>query len=460
MSSIGVNFSGLASGLDTRAIIDALVGVERRPISLMTERQKGLRSRKNLFADLDGLLDKLQTASNTLRNAGDFLDFKVAVDKDDYLSATASSSAQSGAWDVEVVSLARAKVVTSNGRADRDVTEYGDGTLLFNVGGQTRQVTIPVNATTLDGIANAINGADIDIQAQVLDTGQAGNQRYKLVFSGTKTGAANSFSVTVDDGRPELTTLISEMQLVGNQVSAATDANLKVNGVPISRTTNTITDAITGVTLDLKAAAANQLTRVTVSTDSTKTAEKVKGFVDAYNSVVDFIAAQNVVDDKGNTKAPLFGDVTLRSVKSSLRGIMGASVDTGNTAYALLSQVGVTSDRDGKLTLDSAKLERAILADEDAVENLFADAPRGIAVKIKDQIDVYTDSVEGLFKTRNDGFDRQIKDFDSRIATAERRLEAYEKQLESRFAAMETLVGRLQGQGGALSAVNNRNANR
>ena len=127
MSSIGVNFSGLASGLDTRAIIDALVGVERRPISLMTERQKGLRSRKNLFADLDGLLDKLQTASNTLRNAGDFLDFKVAVDKDDYLSATASSSAQSGAWDVEVVSLARAKVVTSNGRADRDVTEYGDG---------------------------------------------------------------------------------------------------------------------------------------------------------------------------------------------------------------------------------------------------------------------------------------------------------------------------------------------
>lgn len=453
MSSIGVNFSGLASGLDTRAIIDALVAVERRPISLMTERQKDLRSRKNLFADLDGLLDKLQTASNTLRNAGDFLDFKVTVDKDDYLNATASSSAQSGAWDVEVLSLARAKVVSANGRPDRDVTAYGDGTLLFNVGGQTRQVQIPQVPSTLDGIANAINEADIDIQAQVLDTGQAGNQRYKLVLSGTQTGAANTFSVSVDEAQDGLTNLVAEMQLAGNQVSAATDASLKVNGVPVSRTTNTVTDAIPGVTLDLKAAAATQLTRITVTTDSTKTAEKVKGFVDAYNSVVDFIAAQNVVDDKGNTKAPLFGDITLRSVKSSLRNIMGASVDTGNSAYALLSQVGVTSDRDGKLTLDNAKLERAILADEEAVEKLFADASRGIAVKIKDQIDVYTDTVDGLFKTRNEGFDRQIKDFDTRIATAERRLEAYEKQLEARFAAMETLVGRLQGQGGALSAV-------
>lgn len=460
MSSLGINFSGLASGLDTGAIIEALVAVERRPITAMGERQKELRTRKNLFADLDSLLDKLKSAADKIRTTSNFLDFKVNVDKDDFLTATANSQAQSGTYDIEVTSLARAKVAASNGRPDKDATDYGQGTLLITQNGQTRQVEIGNGASTLEDIANGINAAGLDVQAQVMDTGQAGANRYKLVVSGTKTGAANTFSIAVDTASTAITNLVAELQTPANQVATASDAVLKVNGVEIRRTTNSVTDAITGVTLDLKAAATGQLTRVTVTTDITKTAEKVKGFVDAYNAVVDFIANQSVVDDKGNTKAPLFGDVTLRSVKSSLRGILGGSVDTGNPAYALLAQVGVTAERDGKLTLDTAKLETAIGNDEDAVERLFADASRGIAVRIKDQVETFTDSVDGLFKARNEGFDRQIKDFDTRIANAERRIEAYEQQLKSRFAAMEALVGRLQGQGGALSAVNRTSNNR
>jgi flagellar hook-associated protein 2 len=460
MSSTGINFSGLASGLDTRAIIDALVAVESRPIKGMEDRQKALRSAKSLFADLDGLLDRLRDKADAVRRSTNFLDYKVALDDDTRLAATIGSNAQAGTWEVNVSALAKAKVSASNGKADANTTTYGAGSLLLTVGTTTREVVINGGNNTLEGIATAINSAGLDVQAQVLDTGAAGSQRYKLVVSSTKTGVDNAFSLVVDQGTNELQGLVTELNTAGsaNQVTAASNATFTVNGVSLSRATNTVSDAITGLTLDLKGihTAATDKTRITVTTDASKTAEKVKGFVDAYNAVVDFIAGQNELDKDGKASNPLFGDTTLRSVRSSLRGILGTSVATGNEEYSLLVQIGVTSDRDGRLTFEQSKLEDAINADEVAVKTLFTDATAGIATRIHAQIEVYTDAVDGAFKARNEGYDRQIRDLDRRIDVAEKRLEAYETQLVNKFAAMETLVSRLQGQGSSLGNLSTR----
>src|SRR5690606_12869703 len=342
------------------------------------------------------------------------------------------SGAQAGTWEVEVTALARAKVSASNGKADKDATGYGTGTLLLTVGQETRQVTVGGSNNTLEGIAAAINGAGLGVQAQVLDTGGSGSERYKLVVSSTKTGVENAFTLTFDEGDQALQDLVAELNAPGsaNQVVAASDATFKVNGVQISRATNTIGDAIPGLTLDLKGVhAANGKTRITVSTDASKTAEKVKTFVDAYNKIIDFVKEQNELDEEGKAKNPLFGDSTVRTVRSALRAILGGSVDTGNEAYALLAQVGITADRDGRLTFEQGKLETARGDDENAAERRFTSANGGIAQRIYDQIDTFTDAVDGLFKARNDGFDRRIKDLDQRIDAAERRLEAYESQL-------------------------------
>lgn len=452
MSSLGINFSGLASGLDTRAIVDALVAVERRPIQGMETRKTELRKAQSLFSDLGSLLDKLRTAAGKVRLTSNFLDYKVALDDDTRVGASIGSEARPGTWEVEVTSLAQAKVASSDGRPDKDLTAY-NGTFFVSDGNQTRAVALEGNET-LEGVAAKINAAGLEVQAQVLDTGGTGNDRYKLVVNSTKTGAANAFTLTADEG--SVSALVNELNNTGagNLVTPASDARFKVNGVALTRSTNSFSDVIPGLTLDLKGVhTAPDKTRITVTADASKTADKIKAFVDAYNAVVDFVDSQNELDKDGKAKNPLFGDTTLRSVRSSLRGIVGSSVATGNQAFALLVQVGISSDRNGKLTLDQTKLEEAINTDEDAVAALFADAGQGIAARVYDQVDVYTGAADGLLKARNAGYDSLVKDLDRRIGAAETRLEAYQKQLVDRFAAMETLVGRLQSQGGALGSL-------
>ncbi len=222
------------------------------------------------------------------------------------------------------------------------------------------------------------------------------------------------------------------------------------------RPTNQVSDLWPGITLDLKSVPSpNKDITITVSTDAEATSKKVQEFVDAYNKVVDFFTEQNALNAEGKAKGPLFGDSTLRSMRSSLRGIVGASVgDTGNSAYQLLAQAGITSDTAGKLTFNSTKFAESLADDEEAVTRLFAGGTNGIANKLIGQIDSYTDSVEGLIKTRSEAFDRQVKDTQTRIDQAERRVTLYQQQLETRYANLESLLTRLQGQGTSLNSLN------
>ena len=192
---------------------------------------------------------------------------------------------------------------------------------------------------------------------------------------------------------------------------------------------------------------------ITVATDGEETSETIKELVEVYNEIVDFFDAQNKVDEEGNASGPLFGDTTLRSIRSSLRGIVGGSFSTGNEAYQLLSQIGITADTNGKLEFDQDDFEEALAADENAVTTLFTDSTFGLSKRLEDQIDLYTDSVDGLIKTRTEGFDRRIKQTKDRIEDGERRLTLYEERLTLKYANLETLLTRLQGQGSSIGNI-------
>ena len=173
MSSAGINFGGLASGLDTRAIISALMAVERRPISALQTKKTSLSSQKGLFGDFKKLLGDLQTEARALRTTTDFLKMKAATSNDDVLGVSASGSATPGTHQIKVLDLASAKIVASNGRAAKD-TPLGDGTFLLDVGGTTHAIDIGAGtgyADTIEGIAQAIRAKDIDVTADVVDTG-------------------------------------------------------------------------------------------------------------------------------------------------------------------------------------------------------------------------------------------------------------------------------------------------
>lgn len=454
MSSAGINFGGLASGLDTQAIISALMAVERRPIAALQTKKTSLNSQKKLFGDFKQLLSDLQTEARALRSSTDFLKMAASSSNEDVLTVRASGSATPGTHQIKVVELASAKIVASNGRAAND-TPLGDGTFFLDVGGTTHAIDIGAGtgyADTIEGIAQAIRDKDLDVTADVVDTGQTGNNRYQLVLRSTAPGSAGNFTLTPDTGGTDLTALLTELNT--NVRAPATDALIEFNGIEIYRTSNSITDVIPGITLDLKSENANPVT-VTVTTDAEETTKQLQEFVDAYNKVVDFVAAQNTVGQDGTARNPLFGDSTLRSIRSNLRTIVGGAVNTGNTSISMLANIGITSDREGKLTFSRSKFEEMLGDDEQAVAALFTGATTGIAERISTQIDIYTGSSEGLIKARQDGFDRIIKDTQRRIDQGEARLVRFELSLETRYANLESQLARLQGQGNSISSINN-----
>jgi flagellar hook-associated protein 2 len=451
MSSAGISFSGLGSGLDTQAIISALLAVERRPVTALNQKKSSFKTQKSLFGDLDQKLETLRDLANGLRKSIGFLGFSAEVDRDDYLTATANESAAKGTYDIEVLNLATTQVNHSDGEADKDTTTFGSGTLEFTIGGTSTFVEIDGTNNTLQGIVGAINAAGIDVQASVLDTG-SGATPFKLIVNGSETGVANAVTIALDTGSQALQDLMDELN--ANQVSTAEDAQFTLNGITVNRSSNTVADAITGVTLNLKGEQLTDpiTTKLTISPDPTSTGNKVDDFVNAYNEIVDFAESQGQVDDDGNANNPLFGDSMLRSIRSSLRIIVGSTFDTGNTSYSLFSQIGITSDREGRLTFNRGTFDTALETDEDAVRKLFVDSTNGIASRMYDQIDLYTDSVDGLIKTRQDGFDSQIKQTDQQIDRGELRLENLETSLRARFASLESLMAKLQSQAFALSA--------
>ncbi len=451
MSSAGISFGGLGSGLDTRAIISALMAVEQRPITALQSKKASLNSSKNLFGDFKKLLSDLDTKAKSLRTTTDFLQMKAASSNEDLLTVRAGANATPGSYQIKVMAMASSEVSVSNGRAAKDDPVFGDGTFFLNVNGVDHPIDIGAGtgyASTLDGIAQAIRDQDLDVTAEVVDTGQTGAQRYQLVLRSTVVGSEGAFSLSLDSGNAALDALVTEINT--NERAPGQDAHLVYNGVDVYRSSNSVTDLIPGVTLDLKDTDLVNPVTVTVTTDAEETSKKVKEFVDAYNKVVEFVEKQNELGENGSAKNPLFGDGTLRSIRSSLRTIVGGSVATGNTAISMLATAGITSDRNGTLTFNQSKFEEKLGEDEQAVASLFSATDVGIAARMTTQIESYTSSVDGLIKTRQDGFDRMIKDAQRRIDQGEARLVRFEQNLEQRFANLETQIARLQGQGSAL----------
>ena len=456
MSTAGISFGGLASGLDTQAIISALLAIEERPIRALEQKKTSITRQKSLFGDLDGLLDKLTSAAKALKTTGSFLQMTAASDDESVLTARADSSATPGTYAVEVWQRAKAQVNSAGAasRTDPIGGQQGIVEIQLDVDGQSYAISADNNLDAIAAAINAENAANgTGVRAEVIDTGNpVPAERYQLVVRGAEPGVDNAFTLSYVDGGPAFQAFVDDLNTGGQ---AAQNARLDLDGITIERSTNSIGDLFGGITLELKSVSdpGTDVT-ITVATDGEETAKKVKDFVDAYNAVVGFFTTQNALDAEGKASSPLFGDSTLRSMRSSLRTVVGGVVTTtGNPAYQMLSQIGVKADTQGKLEFDQQKFIDALNDDEQAVARMFTDAA-GFAARLEEQIDVYTDSVDGLIKARNDGFDRLVKQTQGRIDQAERRLTLYEQQLTAKYANLETLLGRLQSQGSSLGALN------
>jgi len=436
-----ITFSGLASGLDTQSIIQTLVALESRPITALQTQKTNYNKQSSLYSTLDTRLQALQTAAENLKSATDFKQFAADVVDSSVLRVSASGTAQEGAYSLDLTQLAQQTRLASQGYANTDTLKVGDGTLSIDVGGTVTEITIDGTNDTLEGVAAAIKDSQADVTAEIVNVG--GANPYKLVISGKNTGFDNA--VTVDASG--LTG--GDQALAVGEIQPAQNAIFSLNGLTgIERSTNSVDDVISGVTLDLLSKGSSDFT---VSVDKSGITQLAKDFIKAYNDVIKFVNDQSRYDTQnpGNT-SPLLGDFTLSSLQSRLRSTISTSFD-GVGTYTSLSIVGFKTQNDGTLTLDETKFGDALDADLEGVSSLFTSSS-GFGKTVYDLLDALNDPVDGIVKTRKDSIQSRITSLDDQIARAQQRIDQFEKNLTDRFASLEGLVSQLQTQGQSLSS--------
>lgn len=446
------NVGGLASGLDTNTIIDQLMAIERRPLVRLQQRELVERARQNALRDVQTRLQNLQAAADALRSPSLWADTQTVESSDPTKVAVARvAGAAAGAYDLTIEQLARAHQITQGSSLS---AASADDVLHVQVGSGTAVDVAIAAGDSLQTIADKINGTtDTPVYASVVNG--------KLVLTGKATGAANTISVTSDG------TLAADLAFT--TTLAAQDAQYTLNGVAGTSASNTLQDAIVGLTLTLKAKTQTTVT-VTVGApgaDKDAIESKVQAFVDQWNSTIDFIRSKldektvpNPTTDDDRTKGVLAHDPGLESLLATLRDAVSDVVAGRPSDASLLAQVGLstgaatgsTSSPDsleGKLSLDTSKLDAMIDSRLSDVKALFSNvtgayASEGLAQRLDRILDGQLDATTGVLPLRISSEDSLLSFYKDQEDALNVRLDLREQQLRAQFTAMETALSQLQ----------------
>ncbi len=440
---MAIPVGGLATGLDTEQLIERLLALERRPITLLETRKLKFQALSTVFQDLNKRLGAVKTAAEALRDPATFFPRTVSSSTETVATATAAPGSTTGTYTLTVSSLARGSLAAAatTKSALTDTVATTSGNFQFKLGATGPVVSVAVDTTTtLDQLAKAINDKQAGVKASIVNTGTTAAPAYKLTLLSVGTGAANNIAIVTDP-----TTLS-----VGN-TQTATDAAFTIAGLgSFTRGTNSFSDVIDGVTITLKAGTGT--TDLAVNVDKAGTQERVKTLVSAYNDVVTAISSQTRgkpdLDGKP-TPGALTGDVVPRQILRNLAAVLAGNV---GGRFDTLARVGLTTERDGTMTLDAGKFQKALNDDPEAVRALVAGTSTtdGIADRLVSVLADATKAVSGAIAARQDGINASIKSIQRQIDAAEERIETSERILRARFTTLERVMSDIQTTGSSL----------
>lgn len=450
---MAIQFGGLATGLDTNAIIDQLMNVERLPIARLETDKTWLNNRLSAFTELDGKLKSFLSAIENLGDADTLQSRSAKLSTEDYLSASVSSEAMVGtSYQIEVQSLAQVqKSVSQTGFASRDSNTFDTGSISITVGTTSHTIDITSENNSLEGIMQAINDADIGVNAAIINDGSS--NPYRLVLTGEN--VATDFSL--DDsglnsgtGTDVLGIFEGPGGTTNPPVQDASRAHLFIDGIEIYGDSNTLTEAIPGVTLDLVQAEVGTTTNLTISLDKTAIKSTIEKFAKGYNDVVGFITGQSVIEGEGG--GVLGGDSGINSIKRHLQNMLTTPYNNSGV-FSTLSQLGFETQQDGSLTVNDEILSKAIDENLESVISVLSGEgdEDGLAKQFQDYLESMTSSTTGMLQGRRTSIKSNINRIDKRIETMEMRLEQREKTIRAQFNAMEELVSGMNAQSSYLS---------
>ncbi|MCR9104335.1 MAG: flagellar filament capping protein FliD [Gammaproteobacteria bacterium] len=393
-----ITASGIGSGLDIEGLVAQLVAAERAPTENRLNRQSALvEAELSAFGTYKGALSSLQDTLASLNTLSNFGQRVSASSNDDIVSIASNGSAINGSYDVSVQQLARAHSLASGSyAAPTDVVGTGTITIRFgttdyagpdpgpesyngftvNPERASAVIAIDGNNNSLEGVRDAINAADIGVNATIVNDGSG----YRLLFSSDATGADNSMEISVadtGDGNSSDAFGLSALAFSSagtnlSQTVAAQDANFTVNGLPISSDSNVASGVIDGVDITLKGLTDATAVTLSVSEDTAGLKENVQSLVDGFNAFLQGTRSLTAFDATSGIAGALQGDASIRSISTQLRQALTSVVDGASAEINSLSQIGITTTRDGSLEVDEARLDAALANNFDDIVGLFA----------------------------------------------------------------------------------------
>jgi flagellar hook-associated protein 2 len=448
MATNGISFSGF-NGFDFGQVIEAIIQQESQPLTRLQSQEQALKSKDTALVDLGSQIGKLETSVKKLATASAFTGVKVSSSDETILKTTLGDSAIAGHYDIDVTFLAKAQVTTSaNGySATSDVVADG-GSISFTINGSTTTAITISAATTLSELKDLINEQESDVMASIVNDGT--NNR--LVISSRETGEGNGFTVnsslTYSSG-----TVVGfapgQNATTGNTQNSR-DAEFTVNGLPITSASNTITNAIPGVSLTL---VKDGTASVDVTTDYTTLKDTIKSFVTDYNKLRDFYQKQSSPNSLTGGSMPLANDTILRQALSDIRStLIGANGNGGR--YSYLAEIGIEFGQGGELKFVETTFNSAIGSYASDVKKLFQGT-----TTVDGQFDLMLDRLEnldstaGIIKTTRDNLDESLDNYRDRIIAQQMRLDVRRIELTKMYAAADQAISRLNQMQAQLQSI-------
>lgn len=430
---------GLGAGIDVSALVAAAMANQTAGLTLLQNQQSSLTTQQNALNSFSSDLQKLSDAVFALTDpAGPLTDIAAISSDQTVLTASAVSGAATGNYAVVVSNLATTSSAYSAPVASSS-TPLATGSLQVQVGSNA-PVTIQITSAnnTLAGLAQSINNGNAGVTASVINDASGA----RLAIVSDSSGAPGDLTITPSAG-----------SLTFTKAVIGTNASLTVNGIPISSASNTITGAVSGLTLNLNSANPNETVNVRTSSDVTQQESSINNFVSAYNAVIQDFNAQFSVNGASGQPGPLQADSTLSLAQSQLLGSISFAM-TGNGNINTLADLGITMNNDGTLTVNNGTLSSSLQNNSTAVQDFFQATKAGaFGDNLNSQINAIENPVNGTVARDITGLQQtqtsltqQITDLQSRLLDTQQQLTRQFDQVNVVLQQLPLLLGQINSQ--------------
>ena len=444
-SSNMITTLGAGSGVDVKSLAQSLVDAEKQPRKALIDG-KITKSEAKIsgYAAVNFVLSELKKKFSALDDLSDFSAMVVTNNQSNAFAVSTDSTAVSGTHSIEVLSLAKAQRRTSVGFAT-SATSLNNGAafnLSLTVGNNASQsIAIAATKATPAGVVSAINSANAGVTAQLVNTGHA-TEPFQIVITG-KTGIANAFTLTSDIAAGTGLNFSTSLE-------SAADASIKVNGVSMTRATNTVSDSIPGITLNLKAVTSGSAS-LDLNRDTAVVKTKLQDLVSAYNDVESVLKDAYDKDSKvEGYGASLVSDSLVQKVRSEIRGIFTGTSSTPGTNITALRDLGITITREGKMALDATKVDTALASQFDDMVKMLSQnrtvpttlrtLPSGLAGDAVKTLDAMI-NFNGTISTQSRNTTEQIAKYKVDLKKLDERMTQLLERYSKQFSTMDSLVG-------------------